>query len=65
MMMKKMHKKAHMLLKSTPYKAWGTPLPRSAGWGYHPPPSRRCEQTENITFRHPSDASGDYKVYIS
>ena len=26
----------------------------------YPPPPRKCEQTENITFPHPSDAGGNY-----
>ena len=34
--------------------------PPSARWGY--PPSRRCEQTENITFLYPSDAGGNEVV---
>ena len=28
--------------------------------GYPPPFPRKCEQTENITFPHPSDADGKY-----
>ena len=42
-----------------PDLGWGTPLSRP-GTGYPPPSSRKCEQTENITFPHPSDASGNY-----
>ena len=45
---------------------WGTPPPVLARvppylrpeMGY-PPPPRKCEQTENITFPHPSDAGGN------
>ena len=40
----------------------GCPPPRS-GMGY--PPPRKCEQTENITFPHPSDAGGKYESQIS
>ena len=35
----------------------GTP-PSRPGMGY-PPPPHMCEQTENITFPHPSDAGGN------
>ena len=45
-------------------------LPFRSGMGYPPvktwdgysppPPPRKCEQTENITFPHPSDAGGKY-----
>ena len=49
-----------------PDLGWGTPDP-DLGWGTPPtstvlgrgsPPPRKCEQTENITFPHPSDAGG-------
>ena len=45
---------------------WGTP---SSGWGYPrrldaPPPHRWCEQTENITFPHPSNAGGKYLTFL-
>ena len=36
---------------------WDTPHPIWTWLGYPPPP--RCEQTENITFPHPSDAVGN------
>ena len=45
-------------------EGWGTP--HRKGWVYPPvgqtgiPP--RCEQTEHKTFRHPSDAGGEYIV---
>ena len=39
----------------TPHQeGWGTPHSPDGGI----PPPHRCEQTENITFRHPSDAVG-------
>ena len=43
----------------TPYLdlGWGTPYP-DLRW-ILPPPPRKCEQTENITFPHPSDAGGN------
>ena len=40
----------------------GTSL-QSARWGY-PPLRARCEQTENITFRHPSDTDGNSKSVL-
>ena len=41
--------------------------PPSEGMGVSPPLARRgyppgCEQTEHMTFRHPSDAGGEYIV---
>ena len=36
---------------------WGTPNHPDLD-GVRPPPPRKCEQTENITFPHPSDAGG-------
>ena len=42
----------------TPDLRWGTsPPPSRTGQGT--PPFRKCEQTENITFPHPSDAGGN------
>ena len=49
------------------YLRWGTPPRAGPGWGtprldlagVPPPPPPRCEQTENITFAHPSDAVGN------
>ena len=40
---------------------WGTPPHPDLGQGTPPPPPRKCEQTENITFPHPSDARGDQR----
>ena len=59
-----------------PIQTWdGVPLP-IPGTGYPPPrpgmgyphpdlPSRKCEQTENITFPHPSDAGGNNVTKLS
>ena len=35
-------------------------VPPIGQMGYHTPTPRRCRQTENITFPHPSDAVGEY-----
>ena len=52
---------------------WGYPLPRSRqgtssphqeGW-VTPPHPYTCEQTENITFCHPSDVGGNKKAFQS
>ena len=52
----------------TPIQVWwgvpeldlaGVPPPHLDLAGIPPPPSPRCEQTENITFPHPSDAVGN------
>ena len=40
-----------------PDLGWGTPPCLNLGWGT--PPPRKCEQTKNITFPHPSDAGGN------
>ena len=42
-----------------PYLDLGPPLP-GPGPGTPPPP--KCGQTENITFRHPSDAGGNKTI---
>ena len=56
----------------TPDLRWGIPHPRPEIWhppstiqtwtGYLPPSPRKCEQTENITFPHPSDAGGNEAI---
>ena len=43
----------HLDLEPPPPPGPGTPLP-----GPRTPPPPKCGQTENITFRHPSDAGG-------
>ena len=53
----------------------GLPLPSKAGWGTsHPIPHpwgegwlgvpTGCEQTENITYAHPSDAGGNDRLHV-
>ena len=44
-------------------KGWGYPPP-IGGWGTPPPQVWIDTQTENITFPHPSDAGGKYKVFL-
>ena len=45
-----------------PLQTWnGLPLHLDLGWGT--PPPRKCEQTKNISFPHPSDAGGK-KWYV-
>ena len=49
---------------STPHPdlGWDNPPPPQT-WDGVPPPPRKCEQTENITFSHPSDEGGKNYFY--
>ena len=49
------------MLTPPPPADWPPPPPPPTGLTWAPPP--RCEQTENITFPHPSDADGKYQTF--